>query len=107
MTESTIADEQAPIELRRTAYGAQLVVLWRDGSQSAVAAQILRAACRCAHCSAYRLRGTPETILEPIRITALAPIGDYAVNVVFSDDHARGIFPWAMLRALGEPSSGN
>lgn len=97
----------APIELRRDADGSQLVAVWPDGRRTALAARALRAACRCAQCSARRLRGEPETIAESIAITALAPIGEYAVNIAFSDGHARGIFPWAMLRALGEASAGN
>lgn len=92
----------APVELRQAADGLQLVVGWPDGTQTTLSARTLRAACRCAHCSAHHLHGEPEIIPELIRITTLAPIGDYAVHIAFSDGHARGIFPWAMLRALGE-----
>jgi len=28
------------------------------------------------------------------------PIGDYAVNIAFSDGHNRGIYPWPYLRLL-------
>ncbi|HVA35633.1 MAG TPA: DUF971 domain-containing protein [Stellaceae bacterium] len=97
----------APLELRRHADGSQLVAVWPDGSETALTARTLREACRCAHCTARRLRGESLSITEPIAITTLAPIGDYAVNLTFSDGHARGIFPWGLLRALGDSSNGN
>ena len=34
-----------------------------------------------------------------VRITAIEPAG-YGVQPVFSDGHARGIYPWAYLNAL-------
>jgi prepilin-type processing-associated H-X9-DG protein len=33
-------------------------------------------------------------------IAEIGAIGDYAINVVFTDGHARGIFPWTYLREL-------
>jgi prepilin-type processing-associated H-X9-DG protein len=96
-----------PIELRRNRDGLQLVAVWSDGRRTALTARMLRAACRCAQCSARRLRGELEAIVDPIAIAALVPIGDYAVNIAFSDGHARGIFPWAMLRALSDATAGN
>jgi DUF971 family protein len=101
------ASTDAPIELRRHADGSRLVAVWPDGTETALTARTLRAACRCAHCTARRVRGESPSIIEPIAITTLAPIGDYAVNLVFSDGHTRGIFPWAMLRALGVTPAGN
>jgi prepilin-type processing-associated H-X9-DG protein len=34
-------------------------------------------------------------------ITTIEPIGGYAVNIAFSDGHARGIYPWVLLKELG------
>jgi prepilin-type processing-associated H-X9-DG protein len=39
--------------------------------------------------------------LEPeagIRIVSFTPIGLYAINIAFSDGHARGVYPWSLLR---------
>ncbi len=36
-----------------------------------------------------------------VAITAIEPIGHYAVKPVFSDGHDSGIFTWAYLRDLG------
>ena len=32
-----------------------------------------------------------------LTITAVEPIGNYAVRLAFSDGHDRGIYPWAYL----------
>ncbi|MEH6433684.1 gamma-butyrobetaine hydroxylase-like domain-containing protein [Massilia sp. DD77] len=34
---------------------------------------------------------------EAPRITAIEPVGAYALNLVFADGHRRGIYPYAML----------
>jgi len=28
------------------------------------------------------------------------PVGQYALQLTFSDNHARGIYPWSLLREL-------
>jgi prepilin-type processing-associated H-X9-DG protein len=33
-----------------------------------------------------------------LRIVSIASIGLYAINIAFSDGHARGIYPWPLLR---------
>lgn len=60
----------------------------------------LRAACRCAHCIRARIDGVFAVAFDGIAITEVAPIGDYAINIAFSDGHARGIYPWSLLLEL-------
>ena len=43
---------------------------------------------------------------EAVTIKHLEPMGGYAVHLAFSDEHARGIFPWAYLRDLATERSG-
>ena len=64
---------------------------------------LLRARCRCAGCEQlFRTQGAhPEPVLE-IRLEAIHPISDKGLNLVFSDGHGRGIFPWAYLHELGQ-----
>ena len=63
-------------------------------------ASTLRAACKCAHCLRARIDGVFPERFDGIAITEVAPIGGYAVNIGFSDGHARGIYPWAFLLDL-------
>jgi DUF971 family protein len=73
-----------------------------DGEAMRLGAARLRSACRCAHCLRARIDGVFPARFDGIAITVVAPIGDYAVNLAFSDGHARGIYPWALLLALNE-----
>ena len=45
---------------------------------------------------------TLQTGKENVRITAIDPVGHYAVRLVFSDGHDTGLYTWACLRDLGE-----
>jgi DUF971 family protein len=44
-----------------------------------------------------------EALVGPTqaRITALEPVGNYAIRPTFDDGHATGLFSWAYLAELG------
>ncbi|MET0339899.1 MAG: DUF971 domain-containing protein [Polyangiales bacterium] len=65
-----------------------------------LSARALREACRCAHCTARARRGEPVVAPADLRVVDLRPVGAYAAQLVFSDGHDRGIYPFAMLDAL-------
>lgn len=82
-----------------------LELRWQDGSESRLPHGLLRARCRCAGCQQRQrqLGQLPET--DPaLRLEALHPVSDQGLNLVFSDGHGRGIFPWAYLHELGLPT---
>jgi DUF971 family protein len=60
----------------------------------------LRAACRCATCKAAALQGQMQRPPAGVNLAAAEPVGQYALNLRFSDGHERGIYPWALLREL-------
>ncbi len=74
---------------------------WSGGETMVLAAEEIRLACRCAWCSRARIDGKFETNFKDAAIHSVEPIGDYALNIGFTDGHARGIFPWTYLRAIG------
>ena len=45
------------------------------------------------------MRRLPE---NDIAIDEVRAVGVYAINIVFSDGHARGIYPWGYLKSLSE-----
>jgi len=59
--------------------------------------------CRCAGCTAARTLGTAVAAADGLAITRIDAVGSYAVNIAFSDGHARGIYPWEFLETLGKP----
>ena len=80
-----------------------LELRWQDGSASRLPHGLLRARCRCAACE-QSYRDARQRIPKPRRRSASrpsTPVGDKGLNLVFSDGHGRGIFPWAYLRELG------
>jgi DUF971 family protein len=95
--------DAGPTEVRVTAGGGAITVTWPDHVAVTIDAAVLRRACRCAACTAARETGKPLTGEGGIAITAIEPIGGYAINIAFSDRHARGVYPWAFLRELGGP----
>ena len=42
-----------------------------------------------------------QTGKREVTVTAIEPVGHYAIKPVFSDGHESGIFTWAYLRELG------
>ena len=83
-----------------TADRARLRLTWLDGETAELRAERLRATCRCAWCTRARLDGTFAASFDGVAIDRLTPIGGYAINVHFTDGHARGIYPWTYLRKL-------
>jgi DUF971 family protein len=94
----------APETIVLTADRSRLRLEWSNGEQAEVLAGNLRGACRCAWCTRARIDGNFGAPPEAIAIDRLMPIGDYAINIAFSDGHARGIYPWPYLRLLAQPA---
>ena len=90
----------APAHIAVSAQLDFLDLTMADGETVRLPATRLRAACRCAHCIRARIDGSFPNTFDGIAITVVAPIGDYAINIAFSDGHARGIYPWQLLLGL-------
>lgn len=76
-----------------------LEIHWQDGSVQKLGNAFLRANCQCASCKplADRSPAVPEA---GTRITEIVPVGSYGVQLIFTDGHQRGIFPWVYLQRL-------
>lgn len=91
---------RTPDEIRNDAAARALTLQWPAGEAQRVAHARLRAACPCAACRRIRLAGATLTVAPDLALTAIEPMG-YGVQLAFSDGHARGIYPWSYLEALG------
>lgn len=78
---------------------AGLTLRWRDAKVT-LAAGTLRGACQCAECRAASVRSGVRADHGQVLLTGGQPVGHYALQLVFSDGHDRGIFPWELLRRL-------
>jgi len=47
-----------------------------------------------------------QTGKKDVEITAVEPVGNYAVRLVFSDGHDTGLYSWDYLYGLGEDKEG-
>ncbi|AYF89150.1 gamma-butyrobetaine hydroxylase-like domain-containing protein [Pseudomonas sp. JS3066] len=90
----------APRALRNSRSQARLSLEWDDGEQQQISHTRLRGACPCSQCKAARLRGVIGLVDQDVRLERIALQG-YGVQLVFSDGHERGIYPWEYLRDLG------
>ncbi|MGC8624479.1 MAG: gamma-butyrobetaine hydroxylase-like domain-containing protein [Phycisphaerae bacterium] len=82
---------------------------WSDGLQSHFELRFLRRMCPCASCQGERdLLG--RTLLPVVKttwdgsITALdvETVGNYALRIIWSDQHRSGIYPYTYLREFGQ-----
>jgi len=99
-----------PRSLKGDATG--LTIEWSDGRRDSLSWKLLRDSCPCATCRVQRAElptanSNPFQILspaetQPLRVTSMTPVGNYAYQLDFSDGHKAGIFSLELLRQLGE-----
>ncbi len=80
-----------------------VAITWDDGHQSIYPARELRLACRCANCieeMTGRALLDPTSVPAQIRAREIKLVGQYAINVTWSDNHNSGIYDFARLRAM-------
>ncbi|MBL8476906.1 MAG: DUF971 domain-containing protein [Methyloversatilis sp.] len=78
-----------------------LHIEWDDDTESALPHALLRARCRCAFCTKAARAGEVQQDCSEVALTEVHEMAGTGVNLVFSDGHRRGIYPWAYLRELG------
>jgi DUF971 family protein len=91
----------APEQIELDRKGGVLRLAWPGGTLQALPFLALRQACRCAACQSARLLGKPAPAADGVQVVGLRAVGLYAVQLVFSDGHDRGIYPWSLLREQG------
>jgi DUF971 family protein len=98
-----------PQALRSDANTGTLEIVWDDNTRQELDGVQLRRACPCADCkSLQRQHGNRGEVpaaaaWEPhatITIQDIRLVGTYAAQIIFSDGHDRGIFPWLYLKGL-------
>lgn len=89
-------------ELELVDDGTSLAVTFADGGRYVLTAEMLRVMSPSAevqgHSPSQRVTVGGKS---RVRITALEPVGSYAVRIRFSDGHDTGLFTWSYLEELG------
>ena len=95
--------ERTPAEIAPTEDGTALRIRWEDGHVSVYEPRYLRLRCPCAGC-VDELTGermlTEGMVPEGIHPTRIQHMGRYALQFIWSDGHATGIYPFDYLRRL-------
>ena len=89
--------------------GNELAVKWDDGSEDFIPLERLRRACPCAGCKGEvdilgNLHRGPDQVLSPTAfdLRQISLIGTYAIQPIWADGHASGIFAFEYLRKIAE-----
>jgi DUF971 family protein len=76
---------------------------WGEGKVAIIPSLTMRDACPCAAC-VEEFTGKkildPKSIPADIRPLEIISVGNYAVQVIWSDDHSTGIYTWETLRKI-------
>ena len=78
----------------------ELRLSWLSRQDLSIRADVLRDACKCAHCIRARLDDRFPAGFDGISITEITLMGNFGINIAFSDGHARGIYPWPYLQEI-------
>ena len=94
-----------PVDLQ--VIGDELAVKWDDASESFITLETLRRHCPCAGCKGEvdvmgNLYKNPDRPLsaDAFRLIRVEQVGGYAVQPVWADGHASGIFSFDYLRRI-------
>ncbi|MEO6950591.1 MAG: DUF971 domain-containing protein [Polyangia bacterium] len=80
---------------------SSVTITWDDEHTSSYPARSLRLACRCAVCieeMSGKALLDPKTVPDNVRAKTIRLVGQYAINVEWSDGHSTGIYRFADLR---------
>jgi DUF971 family protein len=92
-----------PTEIRLKRDRRALALAFDDGVVHDISAEMLRVLSPSAEVQGHSAEQR-KTIggKQDVAITAVDPVGNYAVRLTFDDGHSTGIFTWAYLRKLGD-----
>jgi len=81
----------------------QLTVLFHDGFEAVLSAQLLRVESPSAEVQGHGA-DQKKIILgkADVTITAIEPVGHYAVRLIFDDGHDTGLYSWALFYDYGK-----
>ena len=101
LSEAIMRDAPADIKLKRTE--GILEISWRDEPAVRYNARQLRCECACAGCVDERTGVRTldsDSVPDNVGITHIELVGNYAIQLSFSDGHNTGIYSWDRLHRM-------
>jgi DUF971 family protein len=97
-----------PTDLKLHQISRVLEIRFEDGAHFELPCEYLRVFSPSAE---VRGHGPGQEVLqvckEDVKITAIEPVGNYAVKLVFDDGHDSGLYSWGILYELGANKESN
>ncbi len=91
-----------PTEIHLHQASRALEIAFEDGKNFKMSCEYLRVYSPSAEVAGH---GPGQEVLqvgkEDVNISAIEPVGNYAVKLVFDDGHSSGIYAWNYLYSLG------
>lgn len=92
-----------PTEIQLHQKSRVLEIAFDDGSRFELSCEYLRVYSPSAEVAGH---GPGQEVLqvgkEDVNIDAIEPVGNYAVKLVFDDNHSSGLYSWDYLYELGD-----
>jgi len=80
---------------------SKITFKWQDGHETVYPARTLRLACRCANCieeTSGRPLLEPTSVPETVRAKSIDLMGQYAIQIGWTDGHDTGLYNFRDLR---------
>ena len=90
-----------PTTIKKIDSGKNLLIKFENNDEFTVSAELLRVECPSADVQGH---GGPKIIVRnksDVVINSIEQIGNYAIRIIFSDDHSSGPFSWDLLHDYG------
>ncbi len=91
-----------PVSIEKLDNGKNLNISFDDKSEFKISAELLRVESPSADVQGH---GGPKVIVKNksnVLINKIEEVGNYAIRIIFSDDHSSGIFSWDLLYDYGK-----
>ena len=87
----------------------KLLITWDDGNESILELRELRKRCPCATCLAERDKQSkmyiPLFAENQVSVKSINQVGNYAVQITWSDGHNTGIYEYNFLKRFSEKTT--
>ena len=94
--------EVTPTLIQKKDNGKYLSIHFDDNSKYSIFSELLRVESPSADVQGH---GGPKIIVRDkgnVLIDQIEPVGNYAIRIIFSDNHSSGIYSWGLLQDFGK-----
>ena len=94
--------EVTPTLIKKKDNGKYLSIHFDDNSKFNILSELLRVESPSAEVQGH---GGPKILVRNkgnVLIDQIEPVGNYAIRIIFSDNHSSGIYSWRLLHDFGK-----